>query len=147
RLWAVMAAMAVAGILSMAYYYNHYGQLLHGWDAQFYYATARSFLFGRTADITDALKETPWTSPFDRDGNGSLERVPLREDGRFQSKYPIGLPLVEGVFMAVGYGIRRILETLGIFLTGPPGLSHLEIGSVALGLFLVTLVGLRKLAS
>src|SRR5690606_13403317 len=80
RLWAVMAAMAVAGILSMAYYYNHYGQLLHGWDAQFYYATARSFLFGRTADITDALKETPWTSPFDRDGNGSLERVPLRED-------------------------------------------------------------------
>jgi hypothetical protein len=49
--------------------------------------------------------------------------------------------------MAIGFGIRRALEILGVSITGPPGLSHLEIWSVAVGLFLITLAGLRRLAS
>jgi hypothetical protein len=146
RLWIVMAAIAMTGLTAMTGYYRFFGQLLHGWDGQFYYATARSFLHGHTTDITDALKQTPWPHPLDRDGDGTFEKVPLRADGRFQSKYPIGLPLVECLFLAVGHGVRKGMEAVGVRVTGPPGLSHLEIWIVALGLFGIVLAGLRKLA-
>jgi hypothetical protein len=146
RLWTMMACLLLLGILAMTRFYSFQGHLLHGWDGQFYFAEARGFLFGHTVDVTETLKQTPWPAPFDRNRDGVLERVPLRADGRFQSKYPIGLPLVETAFLAVAYGLRRALEAGGLSLRGPPGLSHFEIWIVALGLFGITMIGLYRLA-
>jgi hypothetical protein len=146
RLWTMLAGILLVGVLAMARFYSFQGHLLHGWDGQFYFAEARGFLFGHTADVTETLKQTPWPGPFDRNKDGVMERVPLRSDGRFQSKYPIGLPLVECIFLAPAYALRLALERGGVFLTGPPGLSHFEIWVVALGLFGIALIGLYKLA-
>ncbi len=145
QLWTVTFGILFFGMLSMARFYVYYGRLLNGWDAQFYYATARSFLFNHTTDITAALKQTPWTRPFDRDGDGVMEAVPLKPNGEFQSKYPIGLPLAECLLLALAYVIRRALESIGFHILGPPGLSLFEIAFVAQGLWWFTVYGLNRL--
>ena len=71
---------------------------MRGWDAQYYYACARSLVFDTDLDITNDLEATPHPAPFDRDADGQFEAVPRDRKGRIVSKYPIGLSLVEVPF-------------------------------------------------
>lgn len=142
----VLLVMIAVSLMAMVRYYTFHGRLLTGWDAQFYYATARAFLYGQTADITSALMETPYAKPFDVDADGVFEAVPRGPDEQIQSKYPIGLSIVQVVLLGVGFLLRKVFELGGLSVTGPPGLSSLEIWVVALGLMLIPFLGLRKLS-
>ena len=122
--------------------WSYYGRLLHGSDAQYYYAQARSLVYANTLDITASLQLTPWQAPFDRDADGVLE-VPPRLDGRIINKYPIGLSLLEAPWLILGRGVRTATEWVtGAAIKAPPGFSDVEIATVAVGLLVYNVCGL-----
>lgn len=147
RLWVFGLCLLAIGGLSLARTWQYYGRLLSGWDAQFYYAQARSLIFDRDLDVTNDLQFTPYQAPFDRDGDGSLERVRRDRQGRIISKHPIGLSLMQIPWIGLGYGFRRSWETLASArFTEPPGYSALEVNTVAVGMLIYTVAGLVLLA-
>jgi hypothetical protein len=123
----------------------YYGSLLHGWDAQLYYAAAHSFVFDRDVDITNDIALTPYTPPFEPDANGFFRNIPRRSDGRVLNFYPAGLPLVESVGLVLGSGIRSLAEGVGYHVAGPPGYSSLEINTVAVWLLAAFAFGMHVL--
>ena len=142
--WVFVAVVAVS-LLALARTQLYYGSLYHGWDAQFYYATARSIALDGDLDVTNDLLETPAPKSFDPDKDGSfrlLERLP---GGRVWSKYPVGLSLVEAPLIGIGRGIRRSVEAAGVKVAGRPGYSQLELWTVAVGLVLLFAAGLTEL--
>ncbi len=142
--WVFGAVVAVS-LLALARTQLYYGTLYHGWDAQFYYATARSIALDGDLDLTNDLLETPAPKSFDPDKDGSfrlLERLP---DGRVWSKYPVGMSLVEAPLITVGRGVRAAAEGVGVKVAGRPGYSQLELWTVAVGLVLLFAAGLTEL--
>jgi hypothetical protein len=135
-------AIAAATLLRAQLYY---GEILRGWDAQFYYAMSRSLVFDRDTAISNDIRLTPWPVPFDRDRDGFFEAIPRDERGRVWTQYPIGLSLIEAPFLLLGRVLRALLAAAGARVDGPPGYSSLEIWSVALGLVLVFSLGLGAL--
>lgn len=133
--------MFIIGVAVLARTHLYYGALLRGWDAQYYYATAHSIVFDRDLDITNNLQTTPFAAPFDRNADGYFEAVPRDPTGRIVTIYPIGLPLIEVPFLALGYGARRGLAALGMSSPQPPGYGEVEIWAVALGLLAVFSIG------
>jgi hypothetical protein len=138
-------ATFVFGVAVLARTQAYYGDLLRGWDAQYYYSTAHSIVFDRDFDITDDLQATPFSSPFDRDADGLFEAAPRDPHGRIVSDYPIGLPLIEAPFLALGHGARRGLAALTVASSRPPGYGAVEIWAVALGLLALVAIGLQLL--
>ena len=134
--WVFVAVVAVS-LLALARAQLYYGTLYRGWDAQYYYAVARSVAFDGDLDITNDLLATPTPKPFDPDGDGTFWRVPRRPDGRIWSKYPIGLSVVEVPPLLVGRAVRGVVEAAGVPVVGPPGYSNVEFWTVAVGLVLV----------
>ena len=145
RRWWVAAAVIVVGVAVLARTQRYYGGLLRGWDAQHYYACAHSLVFDRDLDITNNLEATPFTAPFDRDGDGYFEAVRRAANGRITSPYPVGLSLLEAPFLALGHSVRRGLTALGIESSRPPGYSDVEIWAVALGLLAIFAIGILLL--
>jgi len=142
--WLTVAVL-VLGVLLLARAQRYYGGLLRGWDAQHYYALAHSIVFDRDLDITANLEATPFSEPFDRDGNGTFESARRDAGGRILSIYPVGLSLVETPFLALGHGARRTLAAVGFISARPLGYGDVEIWAVALGLLLIFAVGCRLL--
>jgi hypothetical protein len=135
----------IIGVAGLARAQRFYGGLLRGWDAQFYYSLAHSFVFDGDADLTNDLEQTPYPSPFDRDGNGTLESAPRDIAGRIQSHFPVGLSLLEVPPLGLARAVRRGACALGLCSSRPPGYSDLEIWSVALGLLAVFSVAMQLL--
>jgi hypothetical protein len=147
RLWVFGLCLLAVGGLSLARTWQYYGRLLSGWDAQFYYAQARSLVFDADLDVTNDLQSTPYRAPFDHDGDGLLERVRRDGQGRIISKHPIGLSLMQIPWIGLGYGLRRSWETFAsVRFTEPPGYSALEVNTVAVGMLVYTVAGLILLA-
>jgi hypothetical protein len=144
---AVFAVVAFTiCVLSLYKIWSYRGYVLYGWDAQYYYAQARSLLFEGRLDITDSLQLTPQKDPFDRDGDGYLEQPP-RQGGRILNKYPIGLSLLEIPWLTLGHAVRttgRCGSLAGTSET-PLGYSKVEMATVAVGLAAYTLFGLLLL--
>src|SRR5262245_17326824 len=90
----VFLAVMIIGLMALARAQSFYGTIYHGWDAQFYYSLAHSFVFDQDYDVTNNMTFTPAPQPFDRDGDGYWEAVPRRADGAIPTKYPLGLSLV-----------------------------------------------------
>ena len=142
--WVFVAVVAVS-LLALARTQLYYGTLYHGWDAQFYYATARSIALDGDLDVTNDLLESPAPKSFDPDKDGSfrlLERLP---GGRVWSKYPVGLSLVEAPLIVAGRAVRATAEGVGVKVAGRPGYSQLELWTVAVGLVLLFAAGLTEL--
>jgi hypothetical protein len=135
----------VASLLGLVRIQLYSGTIYHGWDAQFYYALARSIAFDRDVDISNDLVLTPWANPFDPDKDGSFREVPRRPNGRMQSKYPIGMSLVEAPWLALGSGVRAIAEAVGVKFRHAPGFTTAELWTVALGLIFIFSLGLATL--
>lgn len=112
---------------------SYYGTLLRGFDAQFYYAAARSMVVGGNVDVTDDLPASPAQGTFKDVG------YPRRADGGIKNVFPVGLSLVEAPFLGVGRAVRPAGEG------GPPGYSRTEIRVVAAGLLLVAALGMQIL--
>ncbi len=143
--WPILLALAGATTTFSAFTARRFGtaQLLRGWDAQFYYAAARSLLVDGDLDVTNDLAESPAVEDFDVDGDGRLER-PLRDErNRIVNKYPIGLSLIEVPWLAAGAILRDLHErATGTVSAAPAGFSVIEMQTVATGLVFITLVGL-----
>jgi len=144
RPW-VAVAVFVVGVAVLARAQRYFGSLLSGWDAQHYYAAARSIVLDRDLDITNDLEATPFTRPFDRDADGYLEAPNRDANGRIISRYPIGLPLIEAPWLALGHGTRRVLAAMGLSSSRPVGYADVEIWTVALGLLAVFAIGMQLL--
>jgi hypothetical protein len=144
RSWFGVAVFAV-GLLALARAQQFYGSLLRGWDAQFYYAEARSIVFDRDLDLTGDLQQTLDPVPFDADHDGTFEKVRRTATGRIRSSYPIGLSLLEIPGLVLGHGLRRALCGVGICSTQLAGFAAVEIWSVALWLLAVFAVGAQVL--
>ena len=130
------------GLLTLSRAEAYYGRLLRGWDAQFYYAMARSLVLDRDTDLSNDLPATPYPEPFDADRDGVLEAIPHGPDGRVQTKYPVGLSLIEAPFLAAGAALRQAATPQAAAV----GFSRLEIGCVAVGLLLVFAAGMQSFA-
>lgn len=150
RWWAaavvafVVAAASVA-MSSAATQRMGISSLLRGWDAQFYYAAARSLMYQGDLDVSDDLLLSPGVRDFDRDGDGVLE-VPAKDSrGRVINKYPIGLSLLEVPWLAASGAIRRLpgLEPGGE--SAAPGYSASEVLFTATGLVWLVILGLLLL--
>ena len=141
----VFVAVVIVSLLALARTQLYYGTLFRGWDAQYYYAVARTAAFDGDLDITNDLLATPTPKPFDPDGDGTFWRVPRLDGGRIWSKYPIGLSVVEVPFLLVGRAIRGVVEAAGVSVAGPPGYSNVEFWAVAVGLVLVFAWGVAEL--
>jgi len=100
RNWAAAWIVLAVGSLLLIANARLTGRVIHGWDPQFYYAVALSLVCDGDLDISNDLPATPWSGAFDRDGDGELERLPRREDGRVVNKYPVGLSLYETPWLA-----------------------------------------------
>jgi hypothetical protein len=131
------------GLLVMARTFQYYDSLLWGWDAQFYYAAARSLVFDGDLDLTNDIPCTPRTAPFDRDQDGTMEFFPRDSTGRVINKYPVGLSLVEVPWLALGHTLRTAASLFGTRVESPPGYSAIETNIVAIGLLMVFAVGLQ----
>jgi hypothetical protein len=107
--WVFLATFTIC-LLGLARIQLYSGTIYRGWDAQFYYALARSLAFDRDTDISNDLILTPWARPFDPDKDGSFREVPRRADGRMQSKYPMGMSVAEAPWLALGSGVRIAAE-------------------------------------
>jgi hypothetical protein len=143
--FAVGVVVFVCGLASLVRAERYYGSNLRGWDAQFYYAAARSLVFDRDLDVTNDLEATPFALPFDRDRDGRFEMAPRNVSGRILSKYPIGLSLIETPFLALGRALRGALAAAGSTSPRPPGYSRVEIWTVNVGLLLVIAFGAQVL--
>ncbi len=141
----VAILVVVLGSLTLLRTQRYYGRLLHGWDAQFYYAMAHSLVFDRDVEITNDLELTPWPEPFDRDGDGVWESVPRGPNGHIRTKYPLGMSLLEAPFLLLGHALRRALALTGITVVGPPGYSDVEVATVAVGLVSLFAVAIQAL--
>jgi hypothetical protein len=138
--------LLILGVLSLARTYSYYGRLLAGWDAQFYYAQARSLFVDGDLDLTNDLEQTPYRSPFETNGSGILDRPLRNRPGKIISKYPIGLSLAELPWLLTGYSLRRFWESISSYhLSAPLGYSTIEITTVAVGLLVYTVIGLYLL--
>jgi hypothetical protein len=135
------------GLCAMARAYQYYGHLLSGWDAQFYYAAARSIVFDHDLDITSNLEATPFSAPFDRDkvGDFNSPKLPRDDKHRIINKYPIGMSIIEVPFLTLGYGIRHCLVMGGIRYPEPCGYSPIEIWTVAVSLLAIFAIGMQVL--
>jgi hypothetical protein len=137
----------VFGAVAMGRAGQFYGQLLHGWDAQFYYAQARSLVIDGDLDITNDLALAPDQGPLG-EPSGDLRRLPRREGGQVVNKYPPGLSLLEVPWLALGRLLRTGWErATGGPLDGQPGYSDLEITTVGFGLLLYASIGLTLLVA
>lgn len=147
RRWAFLVFVVGMGVslLALGRAQSYYGTIYRGWDAQFYYALARSLVFDRDVDVTNDLRATPVPQPFDPDRDGSFRRAPRHPDGHIWSKYPIGLSLVEAPLVATGALARRVAEVLGVVRAAPAGYSDVELWTVAVGLIAVFAAGLATL--
>jgi hypothetical protein len=121
---------------------SYYGHLLRGWDAQFYYATARSLVHDRDFDVTNDMPLAPVLAPFDLNGDGTLEQLPRYGD-RVQNKYPVGLGIAEAPWLALGGVLRGAMQEAS---DRAPGYSPLEIRTVAFGLIVYFALGMALLA-
>lgn len=119
------------------------GSMLGGWDAQFYYAQARSLLFDRNPDLTNEFAALPNKKSFDEDGDGYPEQAPRDRSGKIRNKYPMGLALLEIPWMAAGYVARTVLGATGSYASAElSGYSSLEIAATAVGCVFYGLWGL-----
>jgi hypothetical protein len=139
-----LRAEVIVGSLSLGKTYKYYGKLLSGWDAQFYYASARSLWISGDIDITDDLPLTADPSPFDRNGDGAPERAP-HIGKRIINKYPVGLSLAELPWVGLGCLLRNLCEALGWTSTAAKGYGVIETNTVAFGLLLYVVGGLTLL--
>jgi hypothetical protein len=145
RYWVAVAVFLV-GLLGLSHA-SRQGTLLFGWDAQFYYAAARSLVYDGDLDITNDLYLSPWQESFQPDAGGHFRRVPVNADGRIINKYPIGLTLIEVPLLSAGRGLRMLAEARGRQFTQPPGYSPLEVNTVAVGLLALFSMGMQCLAN
>src|SRR6266542_2600063 len=113
---------------------SYYGNLLRGFDGQFYYAAARSFVISHDWDVTDDLPLSPWQGPFQ-----TQYGVPTREDGGIQNVFPMGLSIVETALLAPAVAIRSSVNSSD----APLGYSALETGIVAAGLIVILALGIQ----
>ncbi len=104
----VFAVAFMTCLLVLVLTERYYGGLLWGWDAQFYYARARSLAVQGNLDITDDLPLTATPAPFGPSPDGRLQRVPRDDENRIVSKYPVGLSLAEIPWLAAGRGIEKL---------------------------------------
>ncbi|AWM39376.1 hypothetical protein GobsT_23090 [Gemmata obscuriglobus] len=129
------ALLVVAvGALGLAKADSYYGTLLRGFDAQFYYAAARSVVVSGDWDVTDDLPLGPAQGPFRTDAG-----TPRRADGGIKNVFPVGLSLLEGAFLLPA----RALTTIAGGGSGPVGYTRPEVGFVALGLLLAAGLGVQ----
>jgi hypothetical protein len=145
RYWVAVLVFLV-GLVSLGHA-SRQGTLLYGWDAQFYYAAARSLVYDGDLDITNDLYLSPWQESFDADADGHFRRVPVNGDGRIINKYPLGLSLIEVPFVSLGRVLRALAEARGKHFAQPPGYAPLEINTVAVGLLAFFSVGMQCLAN
>jgi len=120
------AALALGFVKSERYF----GLLLHGWDAQFYYAAARSMVYDKDLDITNDLRLSPSQAPFVEAGRSTL---PTSADGRVVNKYPLGLSLIEAPLVWMASAIPSG--------AAPGGYSPAQIRVVGAGLLVIALLG------
>jgi Dolichyl-phosphate-mannose-protein mannosyltransferase len=139
---SVIAATVVilVGLTSLAVTHRQFGTLLRGWDPQFYFAQAHSLFLRRSADLTDSIEQSPWAEDF---GPQGLRNLP-RHEGRVVNKYPIGLSLIEGPFLLLGDRLSLYLAKASD-TTRARGWYASEVLTVAVGLFLVSAIGLLVL--
>lgn len=145
---SLVLATLVVITASWAARYVGTASLLRGWDAQFYYAAARSLAVSGDLDVTDDLALSPGVGDFDADGDGHLE-VPARNaQGQVTNMYPIGLSLLEAPWIAVASAVRRLLTGGDADRSGEMayGYSKPEVLLVAIGVVGFTIFGLLVLA-
>jgi hypothetical protein len=135
----------VVGLLLLARTHLYYGSLLRGWDAQYYYAAARSLVFDGDLDITNDIFQSAYLPPLDPDGDGSFRNVPRRPGGRVINVFPVGLSLIEAPGLMIGNALRRVAEHFGYRPTAEPGFSPLEINTVAVWLLILPSIGMHGL--
>lgn len=133
------------GLLLLARTYLYYGTLLRGWDAQFYYAAARSLVHDGDLDVGNDLLLSPNPAPLDPDRDGSFRNIPRRPGGRAINFFPVGMSLIEAPALAVGSGLRRLAVPLGYHPAEAPGYSALEINTVAVWLLALFSFGMHRL--
>jgi hypothetical protein len=121
--------------------------LIHGWDGQVYYAAARSLVVGGDLDISDDLPLTPGLVVFDQNGDGTLENVPHRSDGRIVNVFPMGMSLLEVPWLWTGRTLRRLIVFAGVQFPQADGYSPLEVNTVAVGLLVYFCAGVQLLYS
>jgi hypothetical protein len=127
----IVIAISSIGLSKSA---GYYGTLLRGFDAQFYYAAARSAAVSGDWDVTDDLPLSPWQAPFQTEYG-----TPLRPDGGIKNVFPVGLSLVEAGLLVPA---RLFSHAFGI-ADEPAGYTPFEIGWVAFGLLVITAIGLQ----
>jgi hypothetical protein len=135
----------VIGILLLARTYRYYGTLLHGWDARYYYAAARSLVFDRDLDVTNDIVLSPNPRPLDPGSDGTFANVPRRPGGRAINPFPVGLSLVEAPAVLTGHWLRRLASLFGYRPSEARGYSALEINTVAVWLLAFFSFGMQQL--
>jgi hypothetical protein len=135
----------VIGLLLLARTHLYYGTLLRGWDAQFYYAAARSLVFDGDLDITNDIVVSSNPRPLDPDGDGTFRNIPRRPDGRVVNVFPVGLSLIEAPGLLAGYALRSVAGNFGYRSAAAHGFSQLEIDTVAIWLLTISSFGLHQL--
>jgi hypothetical protein len=143
----------LVGLSALTRVYIWRGNLLHGWDAQFYYAVSRSLLVSGDIDVTNDLAVTSSPTIFDPNQDGIVldpnekeiaKRVPLHA-GRAYNKYPVGLSFAELPWLAVGCLLRRAFSIFGYATTMALGYGPIETATVAIGLLAYVIGGLALL--
>lgn len=114
---------------------RYYGSMLRGFDGQFYYSAARSLVVNGDFDVSDDIVHTPNRASFE-----SEHGTPLRTDGGVKNVFPVGMSLIEAVFL---WPANRILKPNSV--DPPPGYTPTEIHCVAFGLLLLTALGMQGL--
>ena len=118
----IAALVCVVGLLGIWRTTNYYGTVLRGWDGQIYYAAARSLVVSGTADTTESVALSHGQQVFTTEYG-----LPRRPDGGVKHVSPVGLSLIEAVFLLPARWARE----LGVG-TGPLGYSQFEVSIVAL---------------
>lgn len=127
---AVLLAATLGMVAALLRAESYFEFLLNGWDAQFYYAAARSMVHDGDLDVTNDLPLSPAQWVFEEAGHPTVPRSP---SGAILNKYPIGTSLAEMVPLALSRAVMG---------DGANGYSLIEIRCVALWLVLLHAGGL-----
>ncbi len=114
---------------------RYYGNLLRGFDAQFYYAAARSLVVQGDFDVTDDMVHTSHRAAFETEYG-----MPRRNDGGVKNVFPVGMSLIEAVFLWPANRWTDRAENDPV-----PGYTSLETQCVAFGLLILTALALQAL--
>jgi hypothetical protein len=120
--------------LTLAKSQSYYGTLLRGFDAQFYYAAARSLVVSGEFDVTDDLPLSPRQAPFQTEYG-----FPRRPDSGILNVFPVGLSLLEAGLLVPA----RAVSSVAGRGRAAPGYTLGEVVFVAFGLLVLAALGVQ----